>query len=63
MLVAKPDLVVPLCDGDTPPESATKRINKVILSGFGFKKVFLDQMENLNLKEGGFRNFSDQSRN
>jgi len=26
--VAKPDLVVALCDGDTPPASAQKRINK-----------------------------------
>ena len=36
--VAKPDLVVALCDGDTPPASAQKRINKVkydqILSKF-----------------------------
>ena len=32
VLAAKPDLVVALCDGDTPPESAQKRINKVKLS-------------------------------
>eukprot|EP00088_Acartia_fossae_P039710 TRINITY_DN4132_c0_g1_i4.p1 TRINITY_DN4132_c0_g1~~TRINITY_DN4132_c0_g1_i4.p1 ORF type:complete len:401 (-),score=78.58 TRINITY_DN4132_c0_g1_i4:93-1295(-) len=40
--VAQPDIVVPLCDGDTPPDSTSKRINKAAKRTIDFLDSFLE---------------------